>query len=123
MDDFNQFPIISLDEGLARVGNRKPLFARLLGTFMTNPRDDELLKAFESGDIEAAVMTLHTIKGVAANLSLTRLKKYAEALEIMFKKARDENDTGVFGRVAAEDAIRMIRETVNEAAGIIDTLK
>ena len=123
MDDFSQYPIINIDDGLARVANKKALYARLLGTFINNPRENEIMGAVENKDLEAAVMAAHTVKGVAANLSLSRLQKYTEHLEHMFKDAKDAGDASVFEQVDTAAISAVFSETVTEVAGVVETFK
>ena len=52
-----------------------------------------LLAQIESGDIKAAKDSAHTIKGLAANLSLADLRAKAEALEAQLKAGDADIDT------------------------------
>lgn len=118
--DFTQFPLIAVNEGLMRVGNRKPLFVKLLGTFVANPRGDVLCDALEKKDLSEAAMAAHTVKGMAANLALTRLTKYAEALEGHLKDAKDES---AFDQLCPIAANNLFSDTVEEVKSVIATLK
>ena len=122
MENFNQYPIISLEDGLKRVANKKPLFARVLGTFTANTRENELFDAIDGKDLAAAVMVTHTIKGVAANLSLIRLQKYTEELETQFKNAKESGDTGIFDAVDKAVGSKIFKDTLEEVTKIIPTL-
>jgi HPt (histidine-containing phosphotransfer) domain-containing protein len=78
---FEQYPLINLEEGLGRTMNNKKLFARLLNSFISNTMEDALLTSIREKNLETALSTAHALKGVAANLSLLRLRHYITWLE------------------------------------------
>jgi two-component system sensor histidine kinase/response regulator len=71
---------INVEEGMTRVMNNTQLYVKLLNKFKTGTNPDKLLAALEAGDYEKAQVEAHSIKGVAANLSLSAL--FQEALEL-----------------------------------------
>ena len=74
---------INEEEGKKRVMNNAKLYAKLLTKFMTDNYDkylDELVAFSEAQDWEKAQGSAHTIKGVAANLSLTEL--FIQSLDV-----------------------------------------
>jgi HPt (histidine-containing phosphotransfer) domain-containing protein len=77
---------INFDEGLKRVVNNTKLYVRLLTKFRTDTRLDELCAQLEAGDYEKAQMSAHTIKGIAANLSLIELFEKIRDLESQIKE-------------------------------------
>jgi|GEM_PF-5065024 len=122
MEGFNQYQLIALDDALKRVGNRKPLLIKLLNAFINNPRYNEILLAYEERNLEAVAIALHTLKGVASNLSLERLYKCVESLEIIFKDAVNQGDVSVFDRTNGIDIAQIAKDTVNEVSKVIETL-
>ncbi|MDR2421528.1 MAG: Hpt domain-containing protein [Oscillospiraceae bacterium] len=71
--------------GLTRVGGNMALYKKLLGKFKDGnyrERLDELLRA---GNKEEAMAMAHTLKGVAANLSLTEVNSLALQIESALK--------------------------------------
>jgi HPt (histidine-containing phosphotransfer) domain-containing protein len=76
---------INFDEGVKRVMNNAKLYIKLLTKFKTDTNLDELLNALAASDLEKAQGAAHTIKGVAANLSLSELFKQILELEIQIK--------------------------------------
>ena len=64
---------INEEEGKKRVMNNGKLYAKLLTKFKTDTNLDELFSLVEIQDWEKAQISAHTIKGIAANLSLTEL--------------------------------------------------
>jgi len=81
---------INIEEGIKRVINNSKLYAKLLVKFKgdTNLKDTESFLA--AGDMEKAQVSIHTLKGLAANLSLTELFKQSLELETQIK-ARSVN--------------------------------
>lgn len=79
--------IVYLDyaDGMKRVGNNVKLYVRLLTKFRNDIKTDEFEAALASGDWEAAQGQAHTIKGVAANLSLTELSRQSLEIETQIK--------------------------------------
>jgi HPt (histidine-containing phosphotransfer) domain-containing protein len=61
---------VDVEDALKRVCGSKALYKKLLGKFKTTVQMEQLLQEVASGDLEAAAKTVHSIKGVAANLSL-----------------------------------------------------
>ena len=78
--------IVYLDfaEGVKRVMNNSKLYVKLLAKFKETKLDD-LEAALIAGEMEKAQAAAHTIKGVAANLSLTELFKQSLELETQIK--------------------------------------
>jgi len=76
---------IDFADGVKRVVNNTKLYIRLLSKFRSENKLDNLEAAIAAGDMEKARNEAHTIKGVAANLSLTELYKQSLALETQIK--------------------------------------
>jgi HPt (histidine-containing phosphotransfer) domain-containing protein len=72
-------------EGLNRMMNNTKLYVKLLNKFKTDVNIDELIALVKAQDYEKAQVVVHTIKGVAANLSLTELYKQSLDLENQIK--------------------------------------
>ena len=83
---------INVDDALKRVGGNIGLYHKLLGRFVEGNQLDELEKAFEDGNMEDASRMAHTIKGVAANLSLLKLQAVSAELEHAVKDSLDYTD-------------------------------
>ena len=71
-----------LNQGLARVRGRWPIYLRLLSMFLaTQAQTGEKLEAFlEAGDLRAIEELSHTLKGSAGNIGATQLYQLADAL-------------------------------------------
>ncbi|CAI3239286.1 response regulator [uncultured Desulfovibrio sp.] len=76
-------PPINFEAGLATVGGNNGLYSDLLLRFMEHygdsPRELEALLA--AGDYRAAARLAHTVKGVAANLGVERIRKLTTEME------------------------------------------
>ncbi|MBR3334925.1 MAG: Hpt domain-containing protein [Clostridia bacterium] len=60
-----------VDDGLRRCMNNEGFYLRLVEKAAADPSFDKLKEAVESGDLGRGFELAHTLKGVAANLSLT----------------------------------------------------
>ena len=79
--------VVYLDyaDGIKRVMNNAKLYVKLLTKFKNDTKLDDLEAALAAGDLEKAQGAAHTIKGVAANLSLSELFKQSLELETQIK--------------------------------------
>jgi HPt (histidine-containing phosphotransfer) domain-containing protein len=76
---------IDFADGVKRVMNNTKLYVKLLAKFKDGTRLDDLEAAIAAGDMEKARNSAHTIKGLAANLSLAELYKQCLELETQIK--------------------------------------
>ena len=76
---------INFPDGVKRVMNNVKLYTKLLAKFKADTNLDDLEAAIAAGDMEKAKTAAHTIKGVAANLSLTELFNQSLELETQIK--------------------------------------
>jgi HPt (histidine-containing phosphotransfer) domain-containing protein len=71
--------------GTKRVMNNTKLYVKLLTKFRDDTKLGDLEAAVSAGDLVKAQEAAHTIKGVAANLSLPELFKQSLELETQIK--------------------------------------
>ena len=76
---------VNEEEGKRRIMNNAKLYAKLLVKFKEGTNLDELIASATAGDWEKAQAAAHTVKGVAANLSLTELYKQSREVETQLK--------------------------------------
>ena len=76
---------INEEEGKKRVMNNGKLYVKLLTKFKDDTNLNDLVTSLEAQDWEKAHAAAHTIKGVAANLSLTELYNQSFDLENQVK--------------------------------------
>jgi HPt (histidine-containing phosphotransfer) domain-containing protein len=81
----------NIDEAMQRFMNNESLYERMLGKFVKNAAEVEVLTYFDSGDLKTALENAHTLKGVTGNLSLTPLYKgYTEVVALLREEKPDE---------------------------------
>jgi len=76
---------IDMADGVKRVMNNTKLYVKLLTKFKDDTKTDDIEAALAAGDMEKARNAVHTLKGVAANLSLVELFKQSLELETQIK--------------------------------------
>jgi len=76
---------IDVNEGSKRVMNNIKLYTKLLAKFIDDKSMAQIETALADEDNEAARGAAHTIKGLAANLSLTELFKHSLEVETSIK--------------------------------------
>jgi HPt (histidine-containing phosphotransfer) domain-containing protein len=99
--------LIDVNDALARLGNNKKLYGMLLKKFDGNAMLDDLTSKLANGDTAGAQAQAHTIKGLAANLSLQDLRFKAEAIEQKLK------DGGTAAEIDPAEIIASTKATVN----------
>jgi len=108
---------IDLAKGLARLGGNEKLYRQLLLEFadQTNQLAARLNTAMAKGDLTTARQTLHTIKGMAGNLSAQGVFAAARELEDQLKL--DDND------LRCRERLRLFTEEAAKAAEAVATLR
>ena len=76
---------VDIEDGLNRIQKNKKVYDMILRSFVKNTYYGELSEQLEGGDIAAAERTAHTIKGVAANLSLPLVYELSASLDAHLK--------------------------------------
>jgi HPt (histidine-containing phosphotransfer) domain-containing protein len=81
------------EEGKKRVMNNGKLYAKLLTKFKADSSLDDLAASAEAEEWEKAQAAAHTLKGIAANLSLTELFNQSLDVEIQIKGKSLKNES------------------------------
>jgi HPt (histidine-containing phosphotransfer) domain-containing protein len=76
---------INEEEGKKRVMNNGKLYAKLLAKFKSDTNIEDLSASADAEDREKAQAAVHTLKGIAANLSLTELFNQSLDVETQIK--------------------------------------
>jgi HPt (histidine-containing phosphotransfer) domain-containing protein len=84
---------VNVQEGMKRVVNNLKLYVKLLNKFKTDTSLEKLFANLEAQDYEKAQIEVHTIKGVAGNLSLPELFKQALEVETQIKARSVDSGT------------------------------
>ena len=80
--------------------------------FPSDPSMQELRDAVASGDNASAFRAVHTLKGVAANLSFTELRKAASDLTEQLRGCDKPADEKLLRKV--EDAYKLVIDSIGE---------
>ena len=84
---------VDIKDALKRIGGSMDLYKRLLTQFTGGDHIDPLEEALSTGAMEEASRLIHTLKGVAANLSLVKLSTIAGDLEHKVKSGLDHSES------------------------------
>jgi signal transduction histidine kinase/CheY-like chemotaxis protein/ligand-binding sensor domain-containing protein len=87
-----ELEVLNLESALKRLRGNRRLLLQLLGEFAADNAEsaDAIQQAFEAGDWESSHRLAHSVKGVSANLGMSRLHHSAERLERALKHQRSD---------------------------------
>ena len=105
--------LINENDAMARLNNNKKLYITLLKKFDAQTMIDDLLEKIKNGDIVAAEAAAHTIKGLAANLSLADLRAKAESVDNQLKNGDLNIDTAEI-ELSVKDTIEAVNAWIAE---------
>jgi len=94
---------INAEEGKKRVMNNGKLYAKLLTKFKAGTNLDDLIATAVAQDWDKAQAAAHTIKGIAANLSMTEL--FNQSLDV---------ETQVKGKSIKNESLESLKVCFNE---------
>lgn len=104
---------INWDEGIARLGGNEKIYKMLLGKFKAKTYMPELEAEIAAGDTDAAAKTAHTIKGVAANLSLAKVYSLSMDIETKLKNGEDTAEVLAELRTAVEKTLEAVDRAIS----------
>ncbi|MDR1048589.1 MAG: Hpt domain-containing protein [Synergistaceae bacterium] len=86
---------LNSEGALARIGKNAKLLKRLLMKFLedTPKQFEQLKREIAENDRAAAAKSVHTLKGVAGNLSMTKLFELSPPFEALLKTGDDASAT------------------------------
>jgi HPt (histidine-containing phosphotransfer) domain-containing protein len=115
----NDAVYIDVNEALNRVMNNGKLFVKLLTKFKTENTHllDDTINFVQAGDFEKAKISVHTLKGIAANLALTELYKQTVELEAQIKGGAAKEDTGESVQKCLAETLVHIDEVIAHYGG------
>jgi len=105
--------LINEKDAMSRLSNNKGLYLRLLKKFDGKTMLEDLLTKIKSGDAAAAEASAHTLKGVAANLSLADLREHAENIDSQLKTGDVNVDTAAI-EISAAQTIEAVNAWIAE---------
>jgi len=98
--DYNGEVLMDVQDALPRVGNMLALYKKLINSFLNDKSYDDFKAALAANDIKKMQFAAHTVKGIAANLSLKRLFKVSYDIDAALKNEQINQEA-----VAALDQI------------------
>ena len=110
----NREKYVNEKEGLERVLGNKGLYAKMLKSFIDKPYLADLLNAIEKQDLQAAILTAHSIKGVAANLSFPELFNIMQTVESELKEGKTDTFDIEQVKEVMENTLSCINEIISE---------
>ncbi|MDD4797784.1 MAG: Hpt domain-containing protein [Eubacteriales bacterium] len=97
-------------EGLHRFADNQGLYLKYMKRFCTDDELDQLMKSLSAARYEEKVRIVHSIKGLAASLSLNGLRDACVQLERSLAERRDCNREMEQCKEAYRKAVRVISE-------------
>ena len=101
---------IDSESALSRIGGNVALYKKLLKHYLNDSHIDALCAAIENGDAAETARLAHTIKGVSANLSLSKLRLVSTSIETDAKGGLDCKPYLTELRQAFEQTAQLITE-------------
>jgi len=113
----NDAVYVNFDEGLKRMMNNPKLYVKLLAKFRDGAGTgsfEALERAFAEGDMESVLSEAHTLKGLAANLSLAELAAQCLELETLAKNGELDLARMEAVRAAFVETLKEIEKAIAE---------
>lgn len=93
-----------IDDAMRRFQGNEGLYKRLLNKFPEQAVNLNAKVYFQNEDYEKALENVHTLKGLAANLSLANLyEAYSEVVNLLRTERYDEAEQRYFALLPLED--------------------
>ena len=112
----------NVDEGLVRCMNNADFYIRLVKMSLGDAGFDNLKKAVEAGDLDAAFEAAHALKGVLGNLALTPMYEPVSRVTELLRRRTETDYTADVAEILAEfvevDADRLRRGDVGSGTHI-----
>ncbi len=105
-------PGFDIESGLKKVSGKKLLYKKLLTT-MQNQYDNAAVKirnSLKNGDLDAALLLAHSLKGVSGNLAAKELSTSASKLENAIIKGQETDYSGLLNKM--EKDLNQVFESV-----------
>lgn len=82
---------ISVEESIERFSSSEALYEKYLIRFISDDNFNNAIKAVNEDDYENAMIYLHTLKGVAANMGMKKLSVLSDEIVVMIRKGQNED--------------------------------
>lgn len=103
---------VDLDEGLKRVMGNTKLYVKLLNKFKDTADLESILAGVEAQEYEKAQVAAHTLKGIAANLSLKELFIQSQAIEAQIKNKSVNPEVSESLRSCYNETIQYVNKVI-----------
>jgi HPt (histidine-containing phosphotransfer) domain-containing protein len=110
----NEVVYIDLEGGLQRVMKNDKLYVKLLHKFKEEPSLTALFPAVEEEDYEKAQGLAHTVKGIAANLSLPELYKQSIEFEAQIKSRTIKPGGLESVKICLEETLKAVDKVIEQ---------
>ena len=90
---------VDIDDGLKRVMGNEKLYKRLLGSFVKMTDTNTIRPDFDTSDYTKETEKAHSIKGTAANLSITPISEAYTRILGLLRTGKPEEAREVLGEV------------------------
>ena len=109
MDDMEIKQYLNSEKALERIRGNTKLLKTLLTHFLaTRSQFEQLQKEIAANDREAASKSVHALKGVAANLSMTALYDLCPPFEALLKTDSDASESMASFGAAYEKTVECV---------------
>lgn len=102
---------VDTEGALRRFSGNSALYERFLKKFLEDPTFSLVTEAFGGKDVEAALSSTHTFKGLTANLGMMKLYDISSEMVKLIRDGKFEEAAGIYPRLreAYEDICRILR--------------
>ena len=112
--EINKDDYMNLNDAMQRLGGNEKLYKRLLMQFIAGEYTALADTIAQSGDIQEVKAHVHTIKGVASNLSLDKVHHICAEIEEKIHNGQEYADDMVELKPAIEVTTQLILEYTKE---------
>jgi HPt (histidine-containing phosphotransfer) domain-containing protein len=112
----NETIYIDFDEGVKRVMGNTGLYIKILRQFKADTNFADLAANLAAGDMEKARVSAHTLKGLAANLSLIELSTRVRDLEGLIKEGAVQPGAADAIKTVYEETLKKLDEALAQHA-------
>ena len=102
---------IYVEDALRRFMGNENLLKRMLSKFINDTTINDLRKGIEANDHELMFRSAHTLKGIAGNLSLSKLYQVTSSQTELFRAGKDEE--GILMMSQVEEAYKSAVDAIN----------
>ena len=105
---------IDINDALPRLGNNEGLYKKLLKSFLSEKSVPMFEESIRANDIKNSQYAAHTIKGIAANLSLKALHREAAAADAQLKEGKIEEASVNSFKAVLNETIDEVKKYLGE---------